>query len=691
MRCSSQIPERAHLCRGYPRNPNIYRAFCLFFGEVRIVYSGCSRLVLVLIVAFSLSLLSRGPQNVVTNVGSIDRPDIESSLATYTQHSPIVINHDENFTTQGWPGNGTVDDPYRIEGLNITHNGDCIRISDTRVWFVIDSCLLLSNQTGTGTGISLSNVTNAVMWKCTIEDFYSGIYTTESQNVKILNCSLTNIDYGLNLNRGLLPVRAENLTLGNNSFSECGTAIFADYCSCSVSSNNVTGGSHAIWLHYPTDFEIRQNNFTQLSGFGVRMLLPSGVSITENQMTSIGSDAIYFDEGGDHANISRNTIVGCGTAIHGYAIDYSRIENNTIKEALGYGIYVASYTPTNITLERNLLRHIGSYGVYAVGVDNFTMKYNSIYFTQGIGVGVSGVGTSQDYLVIESNTVLGSENRGMDLNNAHRVRFHNNTIAGCNNNGVDVYLAQSQISNNTIYRNTVDGMYIDGSDSVNITGNKVYSNGDRGIYIYYEGGNHRAVSNSLGWNTGLNAVDETSSLWDDGVSTGNKWSDYSGTGNYSPPGSFLTDRFPQVLTDVEAPELSHPGDVTYEVTQSGNRIEWSLQDAFPSLCTVFMNGTLSAEEVWVTRRYNLNLDGFEPGWHNLTLIASDGAGNNATDQVWVHVIDPTPPSIDSPADADYELGTSHYNITWNASDDYPKGYVLLRNGTTFKEGEWNGL
>jgi parallel beta-helix repeat protein len=654
------------------------------------VYLRCRRLILVLIVAFWIPLLSGEEQHLQTQVGSTIRPRNQPILADYAEHPPIVIG-EEGFGTHGWPGNGTIDEPYIIYGLNITHNGVCISISDTTDWFVIDSCLLLSNQTGTGIGVSLSNVMNGLICNSTIGLLSSGIYTTDSQNVEIHNCTISDSSsYGIDFRQGALPAEAQNLTIKASTIEDCQTAVNTDYCQCEIAWNTINNGHHGLWLNHPTQCQIQRNNLTGMSGIGMLLTVPTYTTINDNQLTSIGSDAINIDEDSMHVNVTHNTIHSCsGDAVLTDAMKFSWISFNDIRDAGGTGVYVTGYKPRNVTVAWNAIRNTDGRGIWAYQVNNFTMEYNRVFDTHGVHV--SGVDNNQDSMIIESNVIANSENTGFGLANARDTRFYNNTIAGGGNDGLSIDNVDfSVIMNNSVYENVVWGIYVDVSDSLNITGNRVYSNDYRGIYVHYEGGNHRFYANQLGWNTPLNAIDETSSDWDDGVSVGNKWSDYNGTGVYSPEGSYLTDHYPEILSDKEAPVLSQPDDAVYEVGETGNAIQWLLYDEFPSLWMVQVNGSTLIEQVWVDGGLSVDIDGFEPGWHNITLVARDGAGNNETDQVWLHVTDSTPPIIDSPADADYELGTSHFNITWNATDDYPMRYVLLSNGSSFADAAWNG-
>ncbi|MHA2302672.1 MAG: hypothetical protein ACXACD_17130, partial [Candidatus Thorarchaeota archaeon] len=66
-----------------------------------------------------------------------------------TPHSNITIDGDANFSAtallEGWPGDGSPENPYIIDGLDIDLGGGvghCISISNTRVNFTISNCTL---------------------------------------------------------------------------------------------------------------------------------------------------------------------------------------------------------------------------------------------------------------------------------------------------------------------------------------------------------------------------------------------------------------------------------------------------------------------------------------------------------------------------------------------------------------------
>ncbi len=72
--------------------------------------------------------------------------------SSYISHEPIYISSNDDFLLLGFQGNGTLNDPYLIDNLNISISEDdtaCIYITNTTAAFEIRNCFL-SNPLGVG-------------------------------------------------------------------------------------------------------------------------------------------------------------------------------------------------------------------------------------------------------------------------------------------------------------------------------------------------------------------------------------------------------------------------------------------------------------------------------------------------------------------------------------------------------------
>ncbi|MHA2028120.1 MAG: right-handed parallel beta-helix repeat-containing protein, partial [Candidatus Kariarchaeaceae archaeon] len=98
-------------------------------------------------------------------------------------HGPISITSDEDFVTLGFPGSGTKNDPYLIEGYEITGSSlNLISIRGTTSYFIIRNCLL-DGLNSTNDGITLSNVENGIIENNTIFDMNdNGIIVSNSND-----------------------------------------------------------------------------------------------------------------------------------------------------------------------------------------------------------------------------------------------------------------------------------------------------------------------------------------------------------------------------------------------------------------------------------------------------------------------------------------------------------------------------
>ena len=127
----------------------------------------------------------------------------------YIPHAPIEITSNADFASQGWPGNGTELNPWRIEGVMIDGdaNGYCIKIDYTTDYFKIQNCLLLNASGNTiyyDSEISLEQVENATIQDNVINNNFKGTSTVIAgisidtcKNIRIINNTITKNYYGL--------------------------------------------------------------------------------------------------------------------------------------------------------------------------------------------------------------------------------------------------------------------------------------------------------------------------------------------------------------------------------------------------------------------------------------------------------------------------------------------------------------
>jgi len=142
----------------------------------------------------------------------------------------------------------------------------------------------------------------------------------------------------------------------------------------------------------------------------------------------------------------------------------------------------------------------------------------------------------------------------------------------------------------------------------------------------------------------------------------------------------------------DSPTITHPVDLQYFLSQTGNSISWTVTDLNVGLAsyTIYRNDSLIASGPWtsglpVTR----NVDGLAIGSYNYTIVATDGLGGSVQDTVIVNVLN-VAPTITHPSDISYVVGLTGNQISWIITDASTgtRGFTLYRNGILIASGSW---
>ncbi len=177
----------------------------------------------------------------------------------YTQHDPIAILNNSDFSRLGFLGSGTYEDPYIIEGLYVENDDRCIWIANTNSFVRIQNCFLLG--VALDVSLRLENVTNCVFKDCIIEGTAIGIYLFQCASVDIL----------------------DSMIVGAN-----GAGIWAEYCDYDIviSNNRIFECIKGIYLENSSDCIIDYNHIYCNFEFGIH--LSAGTEFNTIGQNSIG-------------------------------------------------------------------------------------------------------------------------------------------------------------------------------------------------------------------------------------------------------------------------------------------------------------------------------------------------------------------------------------------------------------------
>lgn len=160
-------------------------------------------MVLVLITG---SMFSAHSTDFRLNSGTVDKNVrlFLSSSQSYVVHAPILIESDGDFGSYNFSGAGTREDPYLIEGYNITSLGAlsyAIDISNTNVFFVVNNCIVYTDYIGIGFYDVASGTSKVIGNKIiSLTGEGGGILLGSMENCTITNNIATNFMQGIHLN-----------------------------------------------------------------------------------------------------------------------------------------------------------------------------------------------------------------------------------------------------------------------------------------------------------------------------------------------------------------------------------------------------------------------------------------------------------------------------------------------------------
>ena len=217
----------------------------------------------------------------------------------FTIRDPISISSNTELNTS-FPGIGTIDDPVRIEGWNITKStGTLISISSTTLYFRIANCLLNGMSTP-GNGIYLSNV----------------IHGTINNNIVYNNGEA-----------GIQLFSSENNTISRNiAYNNNWDGISLQYSDNNIIERNIVYGNNANGI------SISNSNNNKISSNTVNNNSPRGIPILNSKSNIFSNNVIFgnaewgisFEPGADDNIVQFN--------------DFSRNSGGNPPQALDQGI-----------------------------------------------------------------------------------------------------------------------------------------------------------------------------------------------------------------------------------------------------------------------------------------------------------------------------------------------------------------
>ncbi len=435
-----------------------------------------------------------------------------------------------------------------------------------------------------------------------------------------------------------------NVTLTNGYFEDIHNPIQVGICNGSKVENSFVSGSLEVGIHidWSTYIEVSNCEVYNTSGYDYN----TGHGI--------------FVLGSDYCKVKSNTLVNNErNDLKLWSSDETIVEDNSITSTTAYQSVHNEFSP-NSTFVRNRISGIGD-GIYVdessrvhIEDNEFRSEHYCVYLKEGHYTNVTGNSFIDNQysggvfaynihnLTVEKNffNVSNSAVYGFNFEDSD---FHANIISEAFN-GFNIRDSSNLMVTENQMNFTRNGIVFNSVSSSNIIGNKLYCGIDTGISLKGTSSQNVIYDNEIAWFMNNNGFDEgTDNQWDDGISKGNAWSDYSGTGTYPVDGTANSiDHYPSQILDNIAPAVSGCDDVLYLVDEFDQWINWTVSDLYEYEFSIEQNGTEVDSGEWNTGLIEYNVTGLELGNYNFTITLSDYAGNIATDTIFVYVVTELP-------------------------------------------------
>ncbi|MHA2327042.1 MAG: right-handed parallel beta-helix repeat-containing protein [Candidatus Hodarchaeales archaeon] len=371
---------------------------------------------------------------------------------SYIEREPISISSDFQLNNSGFKGNGTLDDPIRIENFNITDPTDTlvglIDIRSTTYYFLIVNCLINGLGT-TGNGIYFDDVSHGTIVNNTIYDNgWNGILVTASESITIeSNTIYDSGGPGITID----PGSDNSSIIRNHVYSNGGSGIVVE----KADSNKIFNNSiyENVW---------------------------NGIHLRNSSYNFISNNSIH-----DHAY----------TGILLFSSSYNILSHNTMYNHGTRGIGVGEADSNNNTLFSNTIYNSGGSGIlvatFQVNLNIYNTIINNTCFNNSLNVGsdspgyhTSGISIDNSSANISNNTVFDNFDNGMLVFASKNTVVSNNIIRNNGRHGISVALAKNTtVANNEVFTNTNDGIHLFGSLNNSILNNSIYNNLITGISL----------------------------------------------------------------------------------------------------------------------------------------------------------------------------------------------------------------
>lgn len=269
--------------------------------------------------------------------------------------SGIYIKGNEDFNNKyDFAGEGTEDNPFIIEGLQIELRGYGIRIKGTDAHFIIRNCEFEGRSRGWGgTAISLSRVENGVIENCDFSNMFLGVSIHKSENIIMQENDINSVRIGIRIKQSVM-IQISNNEITNTRWC---ALYFIHSFDCTVTDNIIANNKGLGVLLYDSGSCTLFGNSFEANEWGNAKDITGELSVSDTNTwdddVSLGNvwddyeGAGVYQIPGDRESVDRYP--------NGYQADttapvwVTAPEDQTLECGDGFGMTVEATDPSGIS------------------------------------------------------------------------------------------------------------------------------------------------------------------------------------------------------------------------------------------------------------------------------------------------------------------------------------------------------
>ncbi|MFO7792887.1 MAG: NosD domain-containing protein [Candidatus Saliniplasma sp.] len=440
----------------------------------------------------------------------------DSKLEDFENHPRITVNNDtelkEYADMYGWPGEGTENRPYMIQGYAFDGMGGkhAVHFGNVNDHFVLKENYIYNSTAFMGAGLVLSSTQNAIIEDNIFIENENGLDIWGSSNNTIEGNDISQnqvngilIEGGIynNINNntisdndeGAVLFNTEENNLGHNTITDnrFGISLVENSEKNNISANTIEGSQKGITLQHSDGNILEENSVSEGS---------IGISITSSSRNHINGNIIEGSEDGGivltstfSTVISSNSMEECGLFIQGNILDHYNtheidIENTVNSEPVHY---LKNQNEGSVQSPAGQVILANTTGVQIQGLDvsNGCIGLHLAYSEDNILVDIVSSSNNRYGLVLENsdmNLVKKSSfqrnQEGLSIHDSLDNTFLNNSVSDNSGGFVLSHSTNNQLVNNTVDVNQ-NGIDIWDSDNVKLESNLVLNNTRYGVIL----------------------------------------------------------------------------------------------------------------------------------------------------------------------------------------------------------------